>query len=122
MKKYIAFFITLLIFVSILICALNESSRSKVDLIDVKAEEVIGIVTGFKKTPYTSGRYIYVQYKDATLVISNNETIYDKYYNNIGSEFPCIFITYTYSDESVKNDLVFNEEYYLRWEAKDNER
>lgn len=102
--------------------ALNESSRPKVDLIDVKAEEVIGIVTGFQKTPYTSGRYIYVQYKDATLVISNNESIYDKYYKNIGSEFPCIFITYTYSDESVKNYLVFNEEYYLRWEAKDNER
>lgn len=111
MKRIISIILILLYLLTLVGC-------SPASISDVSTEEVNATVVKSEKFGFNTR--IHVRYKDSLLILTDIE-IYEKYHDKIGSNFPCVLLTYTYTNGTTRRYLEFNKDLYLS-EEKENER
>ena len=103
MKKIISIILLLAIILSMYGCGPPT-------LINVERKQVDAIVVGVSRNTIYH-HYVYVAYEGCkTTWYDESQSLYRYFVNRPGNTIPCYLITYTYEDNKIIQELVFNED------------
>jgi hypothetical protein len=88
-----------------------------VHIVNIEREQVNAIVTKVSKTLSGNYFYIHVAYEGCVdYWCTEDKSLYDYFENRLGETIPCYLVTYTYDNDTTKQELFFNENL---WEEKE---
>lgn len=88
-----------------------------VHIVNVERKQVNAIVTKVSKTLSGNYFYIHVAYEGCVdYWCTEDKSLYDYFENRLGETIPCYLVTYTYDNDTTKQELFFNENL---WEEKE---